>query len=52
MLATDTSQLGCLVGWVAGVSSTGTFVKHPNMTSLSTGSGGIPSGWTVVDEDI
>ena len=50
MLATDTSQLGCLVGWVVGVSSTGTFVKHPNMTSLSTGSGGIPAGWTIIND--
>ena len=49
MLATDKSANGCLWNWVSGVSSTGTFVKYTNMTSLSTGTSGIPSGWTVVD---
>ena len=49
MLATDISATNCLSGWVSGVSSTGTFVKNANMTSLSTGTSGIPSGWTVVD---
>ena len=50
MLATDISAEGCLSFWVNGVSSTGTFVKHPDMTSLSTGLSGIPSGWEVVDK--
>jgi hypothetical protein len=49
MLATDISASGCLSNWVYNVSSTGTFVKNPAMTSLSTGTSGIPSGWTVVD---
>ena len=49
MLATDISANGCLENWVTGVSSTGTFVKHPNMTSLPTGDCGIPTGWTVQD---
>jgi hypothetical protein len=49
MLATDVSASGCLSTWVYNVSSTGTFVKHPNMTSLPTGKNGIPSGWTVKD---
>jgi hypothetical protein len=35
--------------WVQGVSSTGIFVKHPDMDSLETGIHGIPEGWTVVD---
>lgn len=47
MLATNISASGCLSDWVSGVSSTGTFVKHPDMTSLQTGTSGIPSGWTV-----
>jgi hypothetical protein len=47
MLATDISASGCLSTWVSGVSSTGTFVKHPQMTSLPTGSNGIPDGWTI-----
>ena len=49
MLATDISAEDCLRGWVAGVSSTGTFVKHPDMTTLPTGVDGIPKGWTVED---
>jgi hypothetical protein len=47
MLATDISAIGCLTNWVFNVSSTGTFVKNPAMTSLPTGDSGIPSGWTV-----
>lgn len=50
MLATDISASRCLYGWVFGVSSTGTFVKNPAMTTLPTGSSGIPSGWTVVND--
>jgi hypothetical protein len=49
MLATDISARDCLNSWVDGVSSTGIFVKHPDMTSLPTGSSGIPNGWTVED---
>ena len=49
MLATDISANNCLNNWVSGVSSTGTFVKHPDMNYLPIGSDGIPEGWTVVD---
>ena len=50
MLATDIiGPISCLNNWVKGVSNTGTFVKHPNMTSLPTGPSGIPEGWTVQD---
>lgn len=49
MLATDISASDCLNGWVWGVSATGTFTKHPDMTSLPSGISGIPEGWTVVD---
>ena len=49
MLATDISALSCLTNWVKGVSSTGTFTKAAEMTSLPTGTSGIPEGWTVVD---
>ena len=49
MLAIDISADYCLNSWVSGVASTGTFVKHSDMTSLPTGVSGIPSGWTVVD---
>ena len=51
MLATDISATDCLYNWVIEVSSTGTFVKHPNMASLSIGTSGIPTGWTVYTED-
>lgn len=49
MLATYMPTPGCLYNWVSGVSSTGKFVKNPAMTSLPTGTSGIPSGWTVVN---
>lgn len=37
--------------WLAGVSATGTFVKHPDATWPS-GTSGIPTGWTIVDAEI
>ena len=51
-LATNISAYGCTSGWLNGVSSTGTFVKHPSMNSWTTGDDGIPSGWTVVDAEL
>ena len=49
-LATDTSATDCTSLWVQGVSSqTGTFVKPSSMSSWTTGTSGIPSGWTVQD---
>ena len=45
-LATDISASNCLSNWVNGVASTGTFVKAANMESWTTGTSGIPSGWT------
>ena len=47
MLATDISATDCLFNWVNGVASIGTFVKNANMTSLPSGTSGIPNGWTV-----
>ena len=49
-LATDISATNCTLDWVDGVASTGTFVKDANMTSWTTGTSGIPNGWTVVTE--
>ena len=49
MLATDISASCCLDAWVSGVASTGTFIKNNDMTSLPTGTDGIPDGWTVQD---
>ena len=48
-LATNISASGCTNRWVDGVSSTGTFIKHPSMNDWTTGYNGIPSGWTVAD---
>ena len=49
MLATDISAECCLDEWVNGVSTTGTFTKAAEMTSLLVGMNGIPDGWTVND---
>lgn len=46
-LATNISANSCVSNWLNGVSSTGTFVKNPSMSSWTTGVSGIPSGWTV-----
>ena len=46
-LATDISATDCTSSWVNGVASSGTFVKADSMESWSTGTSGIPSGWTV-----
>lgn len=48
-LATDITATECTNGWVYGVAASGTFVKNPSMSSWTTGTSGIPSGWTVVD---
>ena len=46
-LAINISVSGCLTNWVNGVASTGTFVKNDSMTNWTSGTGGIPRGWTV-----
>lgn len=48
-LATDIFDNMTTTDWVTGVSQTGTFVKNPLMSSWTTNTNGIPSGWTVVD---
>ena len=48
-LATGISAYYCTYNWVEGVSSTGTFIKHPDMNNWTTGVNGIPSGWTIED---
>ena len=50
-LATSVSASQCKESWVAGVSSSGTFVKSSSITTSTWGSGtsGIPSNWTVQD---
>lgn len=48
-LATDISAYSCTTNWVSGVAASGTFKKPSNMSSWTTGTDGIPSGWTVED---
>lgn len=50
-LATNTSVTYCTLEWTLNVSSSGTFVKAASMTSWTTGDSGIPTGWTVQDDD-
>lgn len=50
-LTEDTSGFYTFDTWLRNVSSTGTFVKHPNATWPS-GDSGIPEGWTVVDAEL
>lgn len=51
MLALNTIKdaPGSLMNWTEGVATIGTFIKATEMTSLQTGSYGIPEGWTVVN---
>lgn len=51
-LATDISAFYCTSDWVSVVSSTGTFVKHPDMSDWTTGTNGIPSGWIVENAEL
>jgi hypothetical protein len=48
-LAIDISASNCTAGWVFGVASNGTFVKHPDMNDWIIGTGGIPIGWEIKD---
>lgn len=50
MLATDISASDCLIQWVYAVADSGTFVKAASMTTLPSGTSGIPEGWTVQDD--
>lgn len=47
--ATDISAPNCTYDWVSGVSRRGTFLKSANMSGWTTGTSGIPEGWTVED---
>ena len=49
-LATDISANRCTGAWVTDVSSTGTFVKASSMNDWTTGTSGIPEGWTIENE--
>jgi hypothetical protein len=43
------NQNGSTNNWVQGVANSGTFVKHTDATSWTTGNNGIPTNWTVED---
>ena len=49
-LATSISATSCTSNWTNGVYGIGTFVKATSMTGWPTGTNGIPSGWTVIEE--
>ena len=46
-LATDISASSCVFYWLSNVAATGTFIKSESMTNWTSGSSGIPNGWTV-----
>ena len=50
-LAIDKTAQYCTDGWVSGISSSGTFIKDPNISESTWGRGqsGIPNNWTIVD---
>jgi hypothetical protein len=48
-LATNISANRCTENWVSGVAASGTFKKPSSMSSWTTGTSGIPSGWAVED---
>ena len=50
-LATNNSANNCTYNWVNGVSSSGTFVKASSMSSWTRGAGGIPTNWTIQEDD-
>ena len=52
-LATDISANSCTQDWVNGVASAGVFVKHPDISESTWGSGanGIPVGWSVIEDN-
>jgi hypothetical protein len=41
---------GCFEDWVAGVDSSGTFIKSPSMTDWPRGSSGIPNYWRIIND--
>lgn len=51
MLATDIKASNCLNDWLYNVSSSGTITKAEEMSSLPSGASGVPTGWTVVDNE-
>jgi hypothetical protein len=51
-LATNMTAEKHTYKWVDGVPNTGTFVKNPAAVNWSTGTSGIPEGWSVIDAEL
>ena len=49
-LLTSIDMPGDIYNWLKDVSPTGTFVKAASMNDWASGTSGIPSGWTVINE--
>ena len=49
-LAADVTATDCVVGWLSGVSESGTFVKSADAQGWIEGYDGIPVGWTVLND--
>ena len=47
MLATSITANRCLNVWVSGVAESGIFIKNANATWTTTGTSGVPTGWTI-----
>lgn len=50
-LATDNSASNSTYRWLYGVAPTGTFFKANEMEDWTSGTSGIPNGWTVLNSD-
>lgn len=50
-LATDITEATSTSSWLLNCSTTGIFVKNANMTSWTRSTSGIPTGWTVYNQD-
>lgn len=49
LISGDTTTLSYTENWLKSVSSTGTFVKHPNNTTWLRGDSYVPTNWTIED---
>lgn len=52
LATTGFNTSNCLQNWVTNVASTGTFVKDSNTTWTLNSVSGIPTGWTVFNEEV
>ena len=50
-LATNISASDCTSNWLSNVASTGTFTKSSSMNSWTRGANGIPTNWTIQNDN-